>query len=198
MQVHLVVDGPLDTPAASSILHTTYDLEQCYQDLQRPEPEYSALVATVLDYADPDRCPPGKHMLSLFTLAPYSRADNWHAPFESRRGPEYRTVEEYTALKEELGGRLVRQAEQLFPGLSGRVEARKVATPITLERYTFNTGGAAFGWANLPQQSGAHRPGAATPFRGLYMAGQWTFPGGSIAAAVTSGRIAAKTILHQG
>jgi phytoene dehydrogenase-like protein len=137
-------------------------------------------------------------MLSLFTLAPYGRGDNWNAPFDARRGPQYRTLEEYVTLRDELGDALVAEAEEIVPDLASRVEYRKVGTPLTLERYTFNTGGAAFGWANIPQQSGAHRPGPETPFQGLYMAGHWTFPGGSIAAAATSGRIAAKTILLRG
>ena len=75
---------------------------------------------------------------------------------------------------------------------------RRVGTPLSMERYTFNTGGAAFGWANIPEQAGLNRPGPETPFSGLYMAGHWTFPGGSIPAAMTSGRIAAKTILSRG
>jgi phytoene dehydrogenase-like protein len=60
-----------------------------------------------------------------------------------------------------------------------------------MERYTFNAGGAAFGWANLPEQCGAYRPGPETPFRGLYMTGHYTFPGGSIAACLASGRLCA-------
>jgi prolycopene isomerase len=196
MQVHLLVDSPLEAPAATTILHTTYDLEASYQELQREEPEYSALVCTLLGREDPQRVPPGKAMVSLFTLAPYSRFDNWHAPFDARRGPEYRQLEEYKALKERLGDAMVRRAEAVFPGLSGKVAARKVGTPLTLERYTFNTGGAAFGWANIPQQCGAYRPGSETPFRGLYMAGHWTFPGGGIAGAVVSGRQAARAALE--
>jgi phytoene dehydrogenase-like protein len=198
MQVHMLVDGPVEVPARTTILHTTYDLEEAYQDLQRGEPEFSALVCSVLDHGDPDRAPAGKHLVSLFTLAPYGRADNWHAPFDDRRGPTYRTLEEYTALKERLGDEMVSAAEEVFPGLSSRVVSRKVGTPLSMERYTFNTGGAAFGWANIPQQTGANRPGPKTPFRGLYMAGHWTFPGGSIAGAVASGSIAAATVLDEG
>ena len=67
-----------------------------------------------------------------------------------------------------------------------------------MERYTHNTGGAAFGWANIPEQSGGLRPGPETPFRGLFMAGQWTYPGGSIAAALQSGRIAAEAAEKSG
>ena len=198
MQVHLLVRGPLELPAHTTIRYTDYDADEVYLDLQRAEPDFSGLVVTHLNREDPDRCPPDRNMLSLFTLAPYGRSDNWNAPFETRRGPGYRTLEEYASYKGDLGDQLIAEAEEIIPDLSERVEARKVATPLTLERYTFNTGGAAFGWSNIPQQSGAHRPGPETPFQGLYMAGHWTFPGGSIAGALTSGRIAAKTILLRG
>lgn len=197
MQVHLLVDGPVETPARTTLLHATYDLPDAYLDLQREAPEYQALACTVLDHGDPERAPAGKHMLSLFTLAPYSRYDNWMTPLDQRRGPLYRTLPEYKELKERLGDAMVRRAETLFPGLGQRVEMRRVGTPLTMERYTFNTGGAAFGWANLPQQCGASRPGPKTPFSGLYLAGHWTFPGGSVAAAVASGCLAAQAALAE-
>lgn len=195
MQVHLLVDGPLNPPARTTLLYTTNDFHDVYVDLQREQPEVAGLACTVLDLGDPGRVPEGQHMLSLYTLAPYSRADNWHVPFDIRRTKDYRTLPDYLALSERLGDAMIRRAEDLFPGLSGRVQARKVGTPLSMERYTFNTGGAAFGWSNVPEQSGANRPGPQTPFRGLYMAGHWTFPGGSVAGAITSGRIAAKVIL---
>lgn len=198
LQVHLLVNGPIEPAARTTLLHTTYDLHSAYVDLQRDEPEFAALACTVLNAGDPDRVPPGKHMISLFTLAPYSRADNWHVPFDMRRTKDYRTIPEYVALRERMGDAMVRRAETVLPGLGAAAESRKVATPITMERYTFNTGGAAFGWSNVPEQSGANRPGPRTPFRGLYLAGHWNFPGGSLAGAITSGRIAAKVILAGG
>jgi phytoene dehydrogenase-like protein len=198
MQVHLLVNGPLTAPARTTLLHSTYDLHSAYVDLQREEAEITAMACTVLDHGDPGRVPEGKHMLSLFTLAPYTRADRWHVDFDLRRTKDYRTLPDYIALREEYGDAMVEAAEELFPGLSGQVEARKIGTPITMERYTFNTGGAAYGWSNTPDQSGANRPGPHTPFKGLYMAGAWNFPGGSIAGAMTSGRIAAKVILAGG
>lgn len=186
--VHLLVNGPAEAPARTTLLHDTYDLSGAYLDVQRSEPDYSALVCSVLDQGDPARVPEGKHLLSLFTLAPYSRFDNWNVPLEMRRSKEYRALPEYLALKEELGGELVRRAERLLPGLSERVETMKVGTPITMERYTWNAGGAAYGWANLPPQSGAYRPGPETTFEGLFMAGGWTFPGGTVAGAIESGQ----------
>lgn len=196
LTVHAVVEGPLEPPARTTLVHATTDLEAAYAGLLREEPECGALVCTVLDSGDSERVPPGRHMVSLFTLAPYSRHDNWNAPFAARRGPDYRTLPDYQALRERLGDGLIAAAETVLPGLAGAIVARRVGTPVTLERYTHNTGGAAFGWANLPEQAGAHRPGAETPFRGLFLAGHWTFPGGGLAGSVLSGALAAEAALR--
>ncbi len=195
LQVHLLVKGTLEANTRTTLLHDTDDLADAYLDLQRESPRIAAMAATVLDEGDPGRAPEGHRMLSLYTLSPYSRYDNWHVDWDDRRGPNYRTNEEYKALRESLGDGMVSRASEFFPGLSERIVARKVGTPLSMERYTFNTGGAAFGWANLPQQCGAYRPGPETPFRGLYMTGHYTFPGGSIAACLASGRLCAAVAL---
>lgn len=197
MQVHLLVNGPVEVPARTTFIHETYGLDDAYRELQLESPDFPALVCTVLDDGDSERVPEGKHLVSLFTLSPYSRLDNWHAPFETRRGPDYRALPDYCELRDMLGDDMIATAEALIPGLDGMVEAKKVASPLTMERYTFNTGGAAFGWANIPEQCGALRPGPATPFRGLYMAGHWTFPGGTIAATLISGQNAAQAALAE-
>jgi len=196
MQIHLGVEMPIDVPARTSFYHTTTDLSAAFADLQRAEPEFSSFVVTVLDQGDPDRVPAGKHMVVLMALQPYARGDHWNAPFDARRGPAYRTLPEYVALKDRIGDRLVQAAEAVIPGLGAHVVVRKVATPVTMERYTFNTGGAAFGWANIHQQCGANRPGPKTPVRGLYLAGHWTFPGSGVSAAMISGQLAANAALR--
>ena len=104
---------------------------------------------------------------------------------------------DYLALKERLGDRLAEAAEAVVPGLRERTVFRKVATPITMERYTWNTGGAAFGWANIPLQCGALRPGPRAPLDGLFLAGHWTFPGTGVSAALVSGRLAAEALLSR-
>lgn len=193
---HLLVNGPVEPPARTTLIHSTYDFSEAFIDIQRSEPEYSALVCSVLDRGDAQRVPEGKHLVSLFTLAPYSRYDNWEVPWDVRRSKEYRTLPAYLELKKELGEDLIRQAETVLPGLGERAEAVKIGTPITMERYTWNTGGASYGWANVVSQSGLNRPGNETTFQGLFLAGQWTFPGGTVAGAIESGRRVADLLLN--
>jgi len=195
IQVHALLDGDCELPARTTFWSDALDADDVWAALQREEPEFAGFVASILTRGDPERAP-GRTMVSLTSLQSYVREDSWHAPWETRRGPQYRALEAYRALKEALGERLIARAEALVPGLRARLQAIRVATPLTMERYTFNTAGAAFGWANLPEQCGPYRPGPETPVRGLFLAGHWTFPGGGIPPAMVSGRLAAEAAIR--
>jgi prolycopene isomerase len=92
---------------------------------------------------------------------------------------------------ERLVGALAREAENIAPG------ARVVATltPADLERLTGNTGGAAFGWENSPQQTGGRRLSIVAPVDGLFLAGHWAQPGHGVYRAILSGMHAAHAVL---
>lgn len=197
IQIHLGVEGPLSLPAQSTILHTTFDLEEAYRDALSPEPEIRSAVVSVPTLSDPERADGGTQMVVLMRVAPYEHPDGWGAPPEMRRDKAYRQLPAYLAAKDAVADPLIARAEAVIPDLSARVVLRKVATPITMERYTFNTQGAAYGWANTPEQSGARRPGATTPIRGLTLAGHWVFPGGTVAGVVLSARRAARAVLDR-
>ena len=192
--VHLLTSAKIDAPARVTLAQWS-DADAVWRDLQRANPEFEGLAISILDHGDAERAPAGQHMVSIATLAPYTVEHQWHVPWKQRRTREYRRLPEYLAHKEAVGDRLVARAAELLPGIDAPTKYRRVATPITLERYTYNTAGAAFGWANLPEQSGSNRPGWRSPLEGLYLAGHWTFPGAGIAPVALSARLAAEAIL---
>ena len=134
-------------------------------------------------------------MVMAMAPAAYRRPDGWDVPPALRRDKAYRMLPDYLSLKERIGERLVQRIAEVVPGVPDAAFLRRVATPITLERYTFNREGAAWGWANAPDQGVLVRPGAQTCVPGLTQCGHWTFPGSGIAAVVLSGRFAAEAIL---
>ena len=85
----------------------------------------------------------------------------------------------------------------VLPGLRDHVVVRQVAHPGTFERYTGNPGGAVFGFAATPEQSGPRRLLGTTPIRNLLLASAWVFPGAGQTAAMQSGRLAASQILRR-
>jgi prolycopene isomerase len=91
---------------------------------------------------------------------------------------------------------LEQAVEKRFPQLRNRLTFLFDLGPDQLEKTTGNPGGSAYGWAQTPQQAGIKRLNLKTPVPGLYLAGQWTMPGGGIAGVVTSGRLCAQAILH--
>ncbi len=74
-------------------------------------------------------------------------------------------------------------------GLRDSIIFKEPATPPTLERYTGNSLGAAFGWEQDVRNA---RTSSRPRLPGLYFAGHWTYPGGGIESVAASGLAAAE------
>lgn len=96
-----------------------------------------------------------------------------------------------------VGRRIEAEACRHFPALTGRLERLFELSPRHLQAMTGNPGGAAYGWALTPAQSGLARLGIKTPVPGLFLAGHWTMPGGGIAAVMASGELCAERIVTE-
>jgi len=182
LYVYLGVDldpreAGLDAP--ETIVYETYDNTREWELLLHGGPSVPCFGIAVPTYIDPSLAPPGCHVVIVMTMAPYLLSGGtW---------------------KEEKGimaDALVAKAERLIPGLSEHVVVRDAATPLTYERYTLNTMGAAMGWAFSPAMF-RRRLDHRTPIRNLYLAGHWTNPGGGVPAVALSGLRAARAILAQ-
>ncbi|MFH0764479.1 MAG: NAD(P)/FAD-dependent oxidoreductase [Candidatus Omnitrophota bacterium] len=93
--------------------------------------------------------------------------------------------------------KLLSRLEERIPEIKGNIIMKELATPLTIERYTFNSGGSLYGWAQLPNQTHKNCFPIGSPVKGLFHAGHWTLPGGGIVAVATSGINAAKRILKK-
>lgn len=74
-----------------------------------------------------------------------------------------------------------------------RIVWSSAATPSTLERYTGNPGGAAYGWEQSPEWLAGPSPGDAWP-HGMGRAGHWAGLGGGVIPAALSGWRAARRV----
>ncbi|GAB4362189.1 MAG: NAD(P)/FAD-dependent oxidoreductase [Methylohalobius crimeensis] len=135
------------------------------------------LSITVPTHTDASLAPEGTHLLMLTTLAPYALRGSWRTH------------------KDVYRNRLLEMAERRLPGLQANLLLTEAGTPRTMERYTLNHHGAAYGWAPTPRQIGPGRPAVRTPLEGLYLAGHWSTPGGGVYGAALSGISAAQVVL---
>lgn len=107
------------------------------------------------------------------------------------------TDAEYRVKKEYVTDVLLRRLGEVYPALPDAVEHAELATPKTIERYTLNPGGTAYGFAQTPSQTFTNRQFDA-PLPNLAFASAWTFPGGGFSGAITSGYGAARSVLSEG
>jgi phytoene dehydrogenase-like protein len=121
---------------------------------------------------DPTLAPAGKSVVEVLLETDY---DRWAALAHDQ--------EQYNGEKDRIAEAVVTALDQRFPGLTGDVEARDVATPLTWERFTGNWRGAYEAW--LPTRGSIvamlRGGGMRTTLPGLdrfFMTGQWVSGGG--------------------
>jgi len=149
-----------------------------YGDFSRPP----LIEFTLPSLLDPSLAPEGRHVLSAYVQ---------YAPYKLARG-------DWDARRDELGDAVLQVLEEQAPGLSARVLARQVLTPLDLEREYGYTGGHPHHAELSLNQLFASRPllGWAryrTPIAGLYLCGAGTHPGPGLTGAC--GANAAREVL---
>jgi prolycopene isomerase len=154
-------------------LHTDHDAT--YADILEGKP--GGMFGTVPTLADPSLAPEGEHILTVHSLAPFTIDQPWEDRAEA------------------YGDEVVAAYEKVFPGLRDSITMREVATPNALYRHSRNRDGAAYGWENIPTQTGGKRSPHVAPLDGLFLSGHWTQPGTGSLRAFVSGMHTAQMVL---
>ena len=162
------------TRAHEIFLNRRWDHEDSYRDIL--DGGAGGMWITTPTVADSTLAPEGEHLVTVTSLARFDVDPPWNDK------------------REEFTEELLREAEAVYPGLRDRLTLVESATPLTLEGFCRNYQGAAYGWANTPQQAVKRLP-HDTPIRGLLLAGHWSQPGTSILRVFTSGIHASQMIL---
>ncbi|MFK5951067.1 MAG: NAD(P)/FAD-dependent oxidoreductase [Methylococcales bacterium] len=161
--------------AHESFCYQDYDHDKNYSRTQQGDISWISL--TVPSLVDPELAPSGEHVMMLTTLLPYQAADHW-----KQQKP--------IIMQTMLG-----IAEKLIPGLKNHLLYIEGGSPATMQRYTQNYQGSAYGWDVTPAQVGPARIQNQTPIQGLYFAGHWASPGGGVYGVSVSGVQATQKVL---
>ncbi len=102
---------------------------------------------------------------------------------------------EYKSKKQEVIQELISKLEEIIPNIREEIEYIEASTPKTIKRYTLNPKGTAYGYAQIPKQSGMYRLPNKSPIKNLYLASAWVNPGGGFTGAILSGWYCANEIL---
>ena len=156
----------------------TFDMESNFGP-RAPFNVETSFGVTIPTMDDPSMLPvgaeQGTHALSAHEMVEYSYTDRWKER------------------KEELTERFLKKVALVVPDIRESSLHIEAATPATLERYTANSSGAAYGWAQAP---GMARPIKVpkTFVKNLFTAGHWSPAGGGVMAAAYSGFKAARDV----
>ena len=133
------------------------------------------LGITIPTVEDPTLAPPGHDVCIVHELIPPAYTCDWETE------------------KDLVLARLLEKCERILPRVRARLVHCEAATPVTLERFTRNRQGAAYGWEQTPQIARVRHG-----IRNLHLAGHWAETGGGVLAATFSGMQVAARILRSG
>jgi len=168
-----------------TLVPTLAGAEDCYNASQRGDiPLEPWIDCVVASNADPTLAPPGRHMLTCFVQ---------FLPWEPRAGT-------WDSERDHLGDLVTGIIGRFAPNVPGSVIARRVLTPLDLERTFGITEGNIFHGDLALEQLFFMRPLPGwsryrTPIAGLYLCGAGTHPGGGVTGA--PGHNAARVILKE-
>ena len=139
-------------------------------------------------------CPTGTEVIVIRTEAEHSHFTKYRPALGNR-------VPAYQAYKTRLGRALVREVENLIPGLEKAILVTDIATPLAFEEQGGRSGGAVAGWSWNYEDCQDTRPRelVRTPMKGLYMAGYQAFSTifmGGVPTAMESGKRSSQAVLQ--
>lgn len=153
------------------------------------DPDYyrkAGMLISIPTLHDETLAPPDKSIVILYTIARMNYLNQWYTV----NGQQ---TEEYYKLKEKIAAQLINSAEKLIPGLTGKIDVKISASPVTYKRYTMNTDGSAQGWTMHPGKTFNRKKLIfkliKTPLKNLYQVGHWSYFPGSAVSAIMSGKI---------
>jgi all-trans-retinol 13,14-reductase len=138
---------------------------------------------------DPSAAPPGHATLTLISILPHARAQDWFPEEGSEDWKDWRRSAEYEARKKKLGDDMIAAAETAIPGLSQHIVYRSDASPVTYARYDWASSGAIYGISREGRLKGSR-----SPLRNLVIAGAGN-AGAGVEAVVISGAAAAEALV---
>ena len=167
----------------SNLYCQNFDSETSYIESQIGNLENSNPNIAFYDQMDPNL---NKHGASIhITFVDFFK--NW---------PE-RGTEEYKQRKKEVTKILLDKLLSIYPQIESHIQVTELGTPKTMARYTNNSSGSVYGWAQIPSQSGFNRPSFKTPFKNAIIIGAWSFPGGGFEGSIFSGMIGTNRLLSK-
>lgn len=145
------------------------------------DPKNLGFVLTTYDKLDPDLNKHGAYI----NMAILDYSYNW---------PE-RGTDEYKAKKEKVKNMFLDKLTSMFPKIKDHIQVLELGTPRTTQRYTNNSNGCIYGWAQTIEQGGTNRAYTKTSFENLMLAGAWSYPGGGYEGAIVSGYLTSNRLL---
>ncbi len=150
--------------------------------------DFSELPCEVITFYSngPDKscCPEGKSVISILQSSDFP---SWEGLLEEGGKKGKRYYDE----KERCGWQFVDRLAELYdiPDLRDHIEEMVIATPVTLYNWNWPLNGCPIGY-EFTVDSLKKTQFFNTPIKNLYIAGQFTFPGGGMSTSLSNGWVA--------
>jgi all-trans-retinol 13,14-reductase len=133
-----------------------------------PHGPFPAVYISFPSAKDPDfeRRHPGRSTIEIVAPAPYSIFERWADTTWGQRG------DDYDALKQSYGERLLEHLYQRLPQLRGRIDYWEVSTPLSMQWFCGYSRGELYGLDHDPQRMQQSWLRPRTRIAGLWLTGQ--------------------------